>query len=44
MEDQINNFENGRRPQYLVNGRRPKYLANGRRPQSLSKWKINLIF
>ena len=35
MEDDLNIFENGRRPQFLRNGRRPKFLGNGRRPQFL---------
>ena len=37
MEDDLNIFENGRRPQYLGNGRRPQFLGNGRQPQFFEK-------
>ena len=33
MEDELNIFENGRRPQYFFNGRRPNFFSNGTRPQ-----------
>ena len=35
MEDDLNIFENGRRPQYLGNGRQPQFLGNGKRLHSL---------
>ena len=31
MEDYLDIFENGRRPQFFENGRRPQFIENGRR-------------
>jgi hypothetical protein len=30
FEDNLNIFENGRRPQFMLNGRQPQFLNNGR--------------
>ena len=35
MEDDLNIFENGRQPQFLINGKPPLVFGNGRRPQFL---------
>ena len=52
MEDDLNFFGNGRRPQFLgkmeddliffwQNGRQPNFVwQKGRRPQMLDKWKM----
>ena len=33
MEDDLNIFENGRRPQFFENGRKPQFSENGRGTQ-----------
>ena len=48
MEDDLNFFENGRKPHFFLmednlnffeNGRQPHFFENGRRPQLLGEWK-----
>ena len=33
MEDDLNFFDNGRRPHFFQNGRQPHFFQNGRQPQ-----------
>ena len=44
MEDDLNLFLNGRRPQFFGNGRQPQFFENWRRPQFFCEWKTTLMF
>ena len=44
MEDDLNIFENGRRPQYFWKWKTTSIFLNGRRPQYFLTWKTTSIF
>ena len=43
MEDDLNFFENRRRPQFFENRRRPQFFEIEKQPQFVFKWKTTSI-